>query len=274
MMDDAMTRRTKKPDYLYHYTTAEGLISIVRNREIWATDIFYLNDQSEFRHGLHLASECSLSKEAKEKHGEEASKAGEGLKTLGPEAIEFNLFVCCFSEEFDALAQWRSYCPRDGYAIGFPFDSLNVSLSNLNVWLRRCVYDEDEQHAMMETLVRGPGRTLNELMTDLINESMRFKRASFHWEKEWRMVHWTSTTCCRDAESTDYRFRPHNGRIIPYAKVRLTDDAMWRKVRVVVGPCPKGEMARSVAAVRRLLGYVGPADKDKVTASILPYSRS
>jgi RNA:NAD 2'-phosphotransferase (TPT1/KptA family) len=36
------------PDVLYHYTSMEAAISIVKNTAIWATDISYLNDSSEY----------------------------------------------------------------------------------------------------------------------------------------------------------------------------------------------------------------------------------
>ena len=42
------------PTHLYHYTTAGGLKSIIENQEIWATDIFYLNDWMEFHHGKEM----------------------------------------------------------------------------------------------------------------------------------------------------------------------------------------------------------------------------
>jgi hypothetical protein len=33
---------------LYHYTTIEGLKGILESEEIWATDVDYLNDGSEY----------------------------------------------------------------------------------------------------------------------------------------------------------------------------------------------------------------------------------
>lgn len=38
------------PSVLYHYTSADGLIGIVRNQRLWATDIEYLNDSEELTH--------------------------------------------------------------------------------------------------------------------------------------------------------------------------------------------------------------------------------
>jgi len=44
-----------KPDRpLYHYTTQEGLLGIVKKREMWATHHQYLNDTQEFLHAKAL----------------------------------------------------------------------------------------------------------------------------------------------------------------------------------------------------------------------------
>jgi hypothetical protein len=42
---------------LYHYTTQEGLLGIVKNREIWATHTQYLNDRLEYKHALEISPE-------------------------------------------------------------------------------------------------------------------------------------------------------------------------------------------------------------------------
>jgi len=52
--------------------------------------------------------------------------------------------------------------------------------------------------------------------------------------------------------------------------VKLTDAAIWREVKVVVGPCPDEEMAKSVAAVRNSLSYVDASDQNKVMSSTIP----
>jgi hypothetical protein len=40
---------------LYHYTTQEGLLGIIKCRCLWTTNIFYLNDSTEFNYALELA---------------------------------------------------------------------------------------------------------------------------------------------------------------------------------------------------------------------------
>ena len=47
----------KPPSILYHYTSQEGLLGIIKNREVWATDISYLNDTKEYKYTVDLTSE-------------------------------------------------------------------------------------------------------------------------------------------------------------------------------------------------------------------------
>ena len=44
---------------LYHYTSGDGLIGILRNKSLWATDINFLNDHREFELGSKLIGDLS-----------------------------------------------------------------------------------------------------------------------------------------------------------------------------------------------------------------------
>ncbi len=49
---------SSEPDHLYHYTDARGLIGIVTQAVLWATDAEFLNDAQELKYGrdeLHQA---------------------------------------------------------------------------------------------------------------------------------------------------------------------------------------------------------------------------
>jgi hypothetical protein len=257
----------RNPDYLYHYTTAEGLISIVQHHELWATNIFYLNDRSELRTGLQLALDCLQTEEAKKKQGDKAHTTAQALARLKSGEIAFKMFVCSFSEDADDLGQWRAYCARGGYAIGFPFESIHaLELGHLG-WLTRCVYDEHIQREIVETCINSSGA---DLTVDLIGDSLRFKHVAFLHENEWRLIHIADNTYSGGLFSK-YCFRSHNGRVIPYAKIRLDDGATWEKIKVVVGPCPEVEMKESMAAVRYLLGCGDLSGHDRVTSSAIPY---
>jgi len=259
----------KKLDYLFHYTTAEGLIGIVEHHELWGSNIFYMNDRSEFFQGLRVITDYLESKEVSKRHGTTAHELAELLKNLGQHPVGGTFFVCSFSEDPDELGQWRAYCSHGGYAIGFPFASIEPLRADKSTWLERCIYSKDKQLAIVENHLNTTGQKSTERPIALVSEALRFKHAAFLNEKEWRLIH--AVRDCNDDLFTRYCFRPYNGRIVPYAKFRLKDDATWRKVRVVVGPCPETEMKDAVAAVRSLLGYGDSDAYDKVVPSVIPY---
>ena len=49
--------RRKTPDILYHYTSQEGLLGIIGTGNIWATDILYLNDATEYTYAYKMIME-------------------------------------------------------------------------------------------------------------------------------------------------------------------------------------------------------------------------
>ena len=46
---------TAPPEMLYHYTSSTGLIRIAESKELWATNILYLNDSRELDHAMDYA---------------------------------------------------------------------------------------------------------------------------------------------------------------------------------------------------------------------------
>src|SRR5229473_5273124 len=42
------------PEFLYHYTSQDGLLGIIESRSLWATNISYMNDATEFGLSVRL----------------------------------------------------------------------------------------------------------------------------------------------------------------------------------------------------------------------------
>lgn len=159
---------------LYHYTTLKGFLGIVNDGELWATNIFYMNDQTELKRALELLND-ELNPRI-ETVKEEKIKLPR--KALGPETNpdvfkieaklqflenvknnasgltrnnEFQFYVCSFTELDDSLSQWRGYCQDgNGISVGFDFRAFK---SDLN--LRKCNYDEEDQKQILKELVDG-----------------------------------------------------------------------------------------------------------------------
>ena len=47
-------QNTRPASFLYHYTSQRGLLGILENKKIWATNIHYLNDSAELYHAIDV----------------------------------------------------------------------------------------------------------------------------------------------------------------------------------------------------------------------------
>jgi hypothetical protein len=112
------------PSLIYHYTDGSGLIGITRYGTLWLTDIFSLNDPSELKHGIDIASSLINSIESDD---EIVRFFAERFVKIVNEGIEniANFFVCSFSKDGNDLSQWRSYADDGrGYVLGFDAQAL------------------------------------------------------------------------------------------------------------------------------------------------------
>jgi hypothetical protein len=139
----------KPPGCLYHYTGAVGLLGIIQNRTLWATDYQHLNDRKEYRIGAKLLQDelgrCRL--EEKQRRSFERLVA----------ETQRSCYVLSFSEMGDQLSQWRAYCPGgNGYSLGFQqSNALFASAKQHHFNLVRCEYDVQEQRKLCRYLVES-----------------------------------------------------------------------------------------------------------------------
>jgi hypothetical protein len=177
-----------EPDILYHYTSQAGLMGIVASDSIWATDIYALNDWTEFRHVFTTASmqvlvdafksglPDDIDAIAKEMFIERvlAERNFPGLLDIikadrPPYGEPKGVFVCSFTALGDLLSQWRGYSYSfQGFSLGFDSTLLKRRLQLVHtldtpVELVECVYDE----ATTVECIRAMGRTAAEGFRDL-----------------------------------------------------------------------------------------------------------
>jgi hypothetical protein len=135
----------KHPSLLFHYTTPVGLVGIARSKKIWATDIRFLNDKKEFQHSLDITHSII-------KGFYKVNDDPKKLRGLHVDFIEFlginlrkewdpEVYVASFTEEGDLLSQWRGYCSKGGFSLGFHFDLLSQIANTHDSFLLPCVYD-------------------------------------------------------------------------------------------------------------------------------------
>jgi hypothetical protein len=261
------------PDILYHYTDQDGLLGIIKNREIWASHHQCLNDTQEFLHAKSLIGKVIDER----KSGvdcetlnllDEMKSTLEGVR--GNE--EVNLFVASFSENGDSLSQWRAYGGQAaGFALGFNGPEIKRILPQ-KFNLVRCIYEAAKQQEVAEALVSEVIGKIhpNELVgaanrrmeielfprTTLHRFALIFKDQKFKDEKEWRIVsrHPLMEGLPSDSDRDVLRFDCRAGKsmLIPYWKIRLHEPHKMLPLQdVFVGPNPN--MEQSVRSLRSFL---------------------
>lgn len=128
-----------RDDALFHYTSAEGLIGIIQNREIWSTAYYCTNDETELSAGKGILTPMFLkaTHAMVQSHApliqiffqsgvdprEEYARKFEGMVT-GLMLSQLGAYITCFckatrEEDFchGLLSQWRAYGIDGGYAI-------------------------------------------------------------------------------------------------------------------------------------------------------------
>lgn len=265
------------PTPLYHYTTQAGLLGIVRDNAIWATNIHYLNDESEFGHAIELARVHLTDRHTRATPSERhlIDRLLAGLLTIRG----ISVFVCSFSERGDLLSQWRAYSGgSQGYSIGFDFNSpaFKAALQEQGFTLDRCEYDTNEQGRRVTALISAfldrpdaaaailtGGRVDNYgemFFQQFVQLAPLLKHPAFAEEKEWRIV-------LRPTHDTwaQTRFRAGRQVIIPYINCGLPPpDRGQPFTNVIVGP--GANMNLAMDATTALLSH-----KTTVTRSFIAY---
>lgn len=123
---------------------------IIENQSLHCTHINYLNDKTEYQHGVDLIQ--GAISDLKKENFQTAI-----LEKILPNIDELNTserYVACFSKDGDLLGQWRAYANNGkGVSIGFDFQTLEDSLDAvLNG--RHIEYDENEQIETIKELIR------------------------------------------------------------------------------------------------------------------------
>jgi hypothetical protein len=284
-----------EPPVIYHYTNPAGLIGILSEGELWATDVQYLNDSSELLHAekLHKQVLKELIAEA---------PAGSLQKTLAMKARErppwhsrLQTYVVCFCADDDLLTQWKTYGAwGSGFSIGFDRIELEKALPSLvsskdiidgpNVSLNGIVYSEEEQRESLRLsfnryISRLPAEPspseIDEFATDAgdaARSASRFKHPAFGPEKEWRIV--ISSHPFSAGAPEPLFFRPSSRTVVPYVKTSRQQNGRLPIASITVGPTLDQRL--SVQSVTQLLeakGYFNEGSV-QVTYSEVPLTRT
>ncbi len=240
-----------------HYTTTAGLLGIVKEELLWATNIKFLNDEHEFVHALEMIKDIiakqkiPMPERVRPTFEEYIVEVKEQLESLDNYRAE-TVFTLSFSEQIDLLSQWRGYCPNNnGYCIVFDAQKLYeaVGLEFDDVHLVKCVYDEKQKTTQIKQLLNefwnkylklelGKERKalIEELSKDFVLFASYFKHPSFAEEKEHRIV-----IFLKYSTNNDIKFREGRSSLVPYIQLPASRKLIQK---ICIGPNASKALAR------------------------------
>lgn len=258
---------------LFHYTDALAVKAILENRELWLSDIRFLNDSQEMNDGVKYVVDV-LRADVPDFQLDEryTTNATEFLMETFDEHISRYMddeptFVCSFSEASNQLSQWRAY---GGYAIEFDRGIMEAELD-----LFQCLYDDSEKKKYAAEIVydaiRGLATDLAKYdgvfspasmsyLSLLVRTASIFKDESFYEEREVR--------CAIDVPlpNSKLRFRSRGGLLIPFISVTFPLKAVKA---IHVGPMRDQDLAHtSMKALVSMVMSNFPTEDDATVPDI------
>lgn len=163
------------PDKLWHYTSVQGFQGIVTSKQIFATDVRFLNDRTEFIHARAIAAQVIAETNDYGSNffpARDYSKKAVDLAfdTGNLSADRLQVFVSSFSEAEDQLSQWRGYSQgSSGISLAFDLTKLRppAHIDTL-VTFAPCIYKPEEKKAI-----------LREALATFVEQSQEYWTAAF-----------------------------------------------------------------------------------------------
>lgn len=285
-------RMNKPRRTLFHYTSIQGLIGILADRKIWATNISHLNDKQELFQARNMFREAIQDLEKTIDHNppcailppdyKENPKITflNGLNALLSLAQSLPIFVCSFSEEGDQLSQWRGYA-RNGYgfSIGFNYNKLENHAEQQKFILKKCIYKKKHQQKVINDFIESeilptlanaekiepsPNKVMD-IFEKILQLLPIIKNEHFKEEKEWRLISSPFRTL-----KDRIRFRPGKTVIIPYCEFELAENKKEFAIKsITIGPTPNENESR--LSLKTLLDKEDASGKTKIYQSKIPY---
>ena len=264
---------------VYHYTSPEAFLSIIKSGKVRFTDVRYLNDKSETLFFVKKLVEFIEKRKKDYPIFLEIvdfllqEENWENIKQLRVEKLHYNentiipfksdrLFVFCASKEADALNMWNYYVKNgfyQGYNLGinikkfvktFDTDSSNT-LDSFIVYYVNVLYDEKQQFSEIERLAQE------------FNKTNTFDKMSFHGAVlKLRAYIELQGLFYKSPKFQNEKDFVRGGLIVPSLSVVLPKDSISR---VYISPITEYEIAK--ASTKELLEING-FKNDKKAVSI------
>jgi hypothetical protein len=263
------------PETLYHYTDTVGLLSMLSDGHVWATESRYMNDPREFVHGAELIMEVLEKRLAAKPHPSLVFLKDEVADQIKEKMQNMRIFFVSFCTKGDLLSQWRGYGDRGGgYALGFRSDLLfgpkdEGEDAPMRV-LRRIVYNRTEQRRLVALWLDAivAANNVPALFWSFFSEILIcFKDYAYREEGEWRLVQFGRFQAGPESWSYPVSFRQRRGQLIPYADLNLSKSQGAYAGKLPIGDIvygPTQDPERSDKALRLLLESRGYQNNSKV----------
>lgn len=260
--------QTESP--LFHYTSAVAFESIVKNRSLWLSNAAYLNDAEELTYPTEVARSVLSEFLLSERDPGATRFIQKVIGGLFAHIFFKSWFVGSLTTKGNQLSQWRAYCPAGGYSMGFLSSGLakRVQMSE-HAWLRRIVYDRDDQIARLRRVIaihidiwrdlrqhhaEVPQDTYDSELAStlglaLSEEFIFFKRDVFVEEQEWRLARYRM-------EAEHPQFYERRGVLTPYLSFELAEEGTALPLHAVI-TAPLGDHALAEYSAKLLLESKG-----------------
>jgi hypothetical protein len=282
-------------DSLHHYTTFAGLDGIFRHRELWATDIQFLNDTMEFQYAVAASlKEVDLQIAVADADTRvELCAVRQAFEHVSP----ISSYVVSFTEAHDDLSMWRGYSKAGGgVALAFQRQWIEKHLGDFK--LCQCIYDEHIQAKSIREMIarciaeisksrphaQGKDGQCAVLDSDsgayvraqLLELTPILKHPKFREEREWRLVlPW------KGRPPEDLRVRLGLNTMIPYTVYKIAGRPMSKDpepvlhfdglLGVLVGPNLHAEQLLTKAIRDTYVAHKISSYKVSIGCSKIPY---
>jgi hypothetical protein len=245
-----------RPEIVYHYTSLQSFLEIVRGGTIWCSNVDFANDPTEIRYGSDL-----IERVMRDEYPEAAAM---GLLRTLP---DIDYYVASFCVEGDVLPLWRAYC-RNGRGVSIGLRAAPLAVLK-DMIFAPIAYHRAQQEGLIRDILNAFMPRFAEAKNDIpalqehtVNVAAALgalrailKAPSYASEMEYRLF--TAGFPSRFDMMPNLGFRATPSALIPYLSVRALDELGKLPIaRVVIGPCLDFvRVGRSVREVFRQSGY-------------------
>lgn len=265
---------------LYHYTNIDGLIGILGSNCLWASNVNFINDSTEYNFGFTVFLEVLEQIDERIK-SEILKNCLKEMSLVVPE-LQANTYCISFCENKDLLSQWRGYAHGPtGFSIGFRNENfvigkkVNKGAMVFQEEPLKVMYDKNKiSKFIMNLIFELDYYLLNKYNGKIISKEVDavkkacfqicnyfpfFKNAAFQEENEWRIAF---SLTDKEKEYFEINYRPRGNVLLPYVCLQELDicvDEDCRASKLEVDKLPIDEI------------IVGPSSDQGLTISSLQY---